>query len=32
MMMSFGGVPEWFYILAFAVVIGIVVFTEWWTR
>ncbi|MET0787402.1 MAG: hypothetical protein ABWX61_01285 [Paenisporosarcina sp.] len=29
---SFSGVPEWFYIIAFAVVIIIIVVNEWWTR
>ncbi len=28
----FSGVPEWFYLLAFGVVIAIVVINEWWTR
>ena len=32
LMVGFGGVPEWFYIIAFAVVIIIIIVNEWWTR
>ncbi len=28
----FSGVPEWFYLIAFVVVIAIVIINEWWTR
>lgn len=32
LMFSMGGVPEWFYLLAIAVVITIIIINEWWTR